>query len=34
MEHRDGRPMALPEDDIELRRVQYEVHQFKNHLFT
>ncbi len=26
--------MALPDDDIELRRVQYEVHQFKNHLFT
>lgn len=26
--------MALPDDDIELRRVQYEVHQFKNHLFA
>jgi hypothetical protein len=26
--------MPFPDDDIELNRVRYEVHQFKNHLFT
>jgi hypothetical protein len=26
--------MPFPGDDIELNRVRYEVHQFKNHLFT
>ncbi len=31
-ETRDESLMAFQDDDIELRRVRYEVHQFKNQL--